>query len=161
MTNTTNLVNDDRPRAVQNGMSQEEYDTWMFLADKKGLEEPYTFAIKQSDLTKFIHRQQQKAVRELKDDLKRLSDEWGLPDFRTWRRGRFIDQPQYNRMGADWKREQELREVTLIRPHGGTNNALFQISGAEDNAKIVAYISEVASLLNRLDNKPEDKNENI
>lgn len=44
----------DRPRAVQNGMSQEEYDTWMFLTDKKALDEPYTFAIKQSDLTKFL-----------------------------------------------------------------------------------------------------------
>lgn len=42
------------PRAVQNGMSQEEYDTWMFLTDKKALDEPYTFAIKQSDLTKFL-----------------------------------------------------------------------------------------------------------
>lgn len=46
----------DRPRAVQNGMSQEEYDTWMFLSDKKALDEPYTFAIKQSDLTKFLQK---------------------------------------------------------------------------------------------------------
>ena len=46
----------DRPRAVQNGMSQEEYDTWMFLTDKKALDEPYTFAIKQSDLTKFLQK---------------------------------------------------------------------------------------------------------
>ena len=44
------------PRAVQNGMSQEEYDTWMFLTDKKALDEPYTFAIKQSDLTKFLQK---------------------------------------------------------------------------------------------------------
>lgn len=44
------------PRAVQNGMSQEEYDTWMFLSDKKALDEPYTFAIKQSDLTKFLQK---------------------------------------------------------------------------------------------------------
>lgn len=44
------------PRAVQNGMSQEEYDTWIFLSDKKALDEPYTFAIKQSDLTKFLQK---------------------------------------------------------------------------------------------------------
>jgi hypothetical protein len=42
------------PRAVQNGMSPEEYATWMFLADKKALDEPYTFAIEQTELTKFL-----------------------------------------------------------------------------------------------------------
>lgn len=52
---TTPLSNaDELPRAVQNGMSPEEHATWMFLTDKKALDEPYTFAIKQSDLTKFI-----------------------------------------------------------------------------------------------------------
>lgn len=42
------------PRAVKNGMSQAEYDIWMFLSDKKALKEPYTFAVRQSELIKFI-----------------------------------------------------------------------------------------------------------
>lgn len=54
--------NDERPRAVQNGMSQAEYDTWMFLAEKESLDEPYTYAIKQSDLTTFINRYTQKMI---------------------------------------------------------------------------------------------------
>lgn len=63
-TDAAELVDDELPRAVQNGMSQEEYDTWMFLNGKRALNEPYTYAIKQSDLTRFVHQQQQKAVRE-------------------------------------------------------------------------------------------------
>mgnify|MGYP003443292760 CR=1 FL=1 len=51
---TTTSELGELPRAVQNGMSQEEHDTWMFLSDKKALDEPYTFAVKQSDLTKFL-----------------------------------------------------------------------------------------------------------
>lgn len=51
----------DLPRAVQNGMSQAEYDTWMFLADKPALDEPYTYAIKQVDLTRLIRSIQEKS----------------------------------------------------------------------------------------------------
>lgn len=87
---------------------------------------------------------------ELDKALKILSQEWGLPDIRTWRQGRFIDHPRYNHMGKDWKREQEFREATLVRPNGGTNNALFQVSGAEDNTKIVEYLEEIATLLTRI-----------
>lgn len=51
----SNLPNEDkRPRAVINGMPQEEYNTWMFLADKEAGIKPYTYVIKQSDLTDFI-----------------------------------------------------------------------------------------------------------
>lgn len=53
---TTTSELGELPRAVQNGMSQEEHDTWMFLSDKKALDEPYTFAVKQSDLTKFLQK---------------------------------------------------------------------------------------------------------
>ncbi len=60
---------DTRPRAVQNGMSQEEYDTWMFLADKAASDEPYTYMIKQSDLTKWlatlIRTEQKKLLAEI------------------------------------------------------------------------------------------------
>lgn len=41
-------------RAVKSGMSQAEYDTWMFLADKETGTKPYTFLIRQSDLTEFL-----------------------------------------------------------------------------------------------------------
>ncbi len=52
----TNSPEDSRPRAVQNGMSQAEYDTWMFLFDKPVAEEPYVYMVKQSDLTDFIQQ---------------------------------------------------------------------------------------------------------
>lgn len=67
-TQTPTNNNDERPRAVQNGMSQAEYDTWIFLAEKEALDEPYTYAIKQSDLTAFLRYYTQKmVVAELKD----------------------------------------------------------------------------------------------
>lgn len=97
-----------------------------------------------------IKRETDKAVRDIQKEFQKLADEWGLPEISTWQQGRFIDQPKYNRMGADWKQEQSDRERTLIRPGGGTNNALFQVSGAEDNAMIAAYISEVASIVRGL-----------
>lgn len=51
---TNSKYSNDLPLAVKNGMSQAEYDTWLFLADKRGLDEEYTYAIKQSDLTEFL-----------------------------------------------------------------------------------------------------------
>ena len=62
-------LDSELPRAVQNGMSMEEYHTWMFLADKEAGTEPYTYVIKQSDLTAFI-RSSEVATRI--DELQRL-----------------------------------------------------------------------------------------
>lgn len=49
------------PMAVKNGMSQAEYDTWKFLSDKEACNEPYTYKIKQSDLTKLIAQSEKRA----------------------------------------------------------------------------------------------------
>lgn len=45
---------DKTPRAVKNGMSQDEYDTWLFLANKPACSEPYTYIIKQSEITAWV-----------------------------------------------------------------------------------------------------------
>lgn len=60
---------DDRPRAVQNGMSQAEYDTWMFLSDKEALDKPYTYAVSSSDLAKLLAKQQAKLLQVIEDEV--------------------------------------------------------------------------------------------
>jgi len=45
------------PRAIQNGMSPAEYATWMFLSDKDSGIEPYSYIVRQEDLTRFLQKQ--------------------------------------------------------------------------------------------------------
>lgn len=84
---------------------------------------------------------------KLKQELETLAEKYSLPSITTWQQGYFIDQPKYSSMSEGWKKEQRSRENTIIRPGGGTNNPLFQVRGAENDAKIAAYLQEVAELL--------------
>lgn len=70
---TNSKYSNDLPRAVQNGMSQAEYDTWMFLADKRGLDEEYTYAIKQSDLTKFLREYRTNTIKSAIEVMPKLN----------------------------------------------------------------------------------------
>lgn len=65
MTTQSNSSRDEMPRAVRNGMSLAEYDTWMFLADKEALDEPYTYKINQSDITALINAEVRQALDKL------------------------------------------------------------------------------------------------
>lgn len=95
---------------------------------------------------------------ELVEKIQTLANDFDLPNITTWKQGRFIDMPRYNTMGAEWKKEQEQRELTLIRPYGGTNNALFQVSGTGRATDIAAYLEEIGFTLATLSNK-ENSNE--
>lgn len=84
---------------------------------------------------------------KLTKDLDALAEKYEVPSITTWEQGYFLDLPQYSSMSESWKKEQKIKENTLIRPGGGTNNGLFQVSGAENNSKIAAYLQEVSELL--------------
>ena len=96
---------DKKPRAVKNGMSQAEYDTWMFLVDKLTVNEPYTYAIKQSDLTAFITSQTKKA--ELKGRIDGLNYAIKTSNHRdfvpVWMINELINQPQSERNKLEGK----------------------------------------------------------
>lgn len=83
-------------------------------------------------------------------ELTKLAVKFGIPSITTWQQGYFIDSPDYALMGEDWKKEQRSRENTLIRPGGGMNNALFQVTGAENDAKIAAYLQLLGELLTKV-----------
>lgn len=86
----------------------------------------------------------------MSDLLKQLDDlasEFSLPSITEWQQGKFIDGPQYSHMGEKWKAEQEAREETLIRPGGGTNNALFQVRLSAAAPEIAEYLEELGRIL--------------
>lgn len=87
--------------------------------------------------------------RKLQLKLESLANKYSLPSIIIWKQGRFIDQPKYTNMSDEWKNEQQLREQTLIRPHGGNNNALFQVCNSNANGEpfIAAYLDELGELL--------------
>ena len=87
--------------------------------------------------------------KKLQDKLDALADNFNVPSITDWKQGRFIDSQKYSRMGGEWKDEQIAREKTLIRPFGGTHNALFQVTNSEinDNANITAYLEALGDLL--------------
>lgn len=84
---------------------------------------------------------------KLQEELQQLADSLNIPNIITWKQGEFINSPKYDHMGEQWKFEQEEREQTLIRPGGGTNNALFQVSGYPDPSVITEYLEAVGKLL--------------
>jgi hypothetical protein len=75
--------------------------------------------------------------------LDQLAKKYDLPSITTWKQGKFIDFPQYRNSPEHWKEEKRREEQTFIRPGGGTNNALFKIDGAFDNANIAKYLEEL------------------
>lgn len=84
---------------------------------------------------------------KLHEKLEALAREYDLPSITTWRQGEFIDSPRYSHMDEEWKEESRAYERSLIRPHGGTNNALFRVLGTESPANIVAYLQALGKLL--------------
>lgn len=85
--------------------------------------------------------------KKMLDEIDDIAEGLSIPSITTWRQGRFIDSPKYYKMGDKWRHEQEEREKTLIRPYGGTNNALFQVSGYVDNEVIAEYLEAVGKVL--------------
>lgn len=83
----------------------------------------------------------------MSDELQKLADKYGLPSITTWKQGVFIDSPRYSHMDEEWKEEARAHEHCVVRPGGGTNNALFQVLGGPDPASIVAYLQELGELL--------------
>ena len=90
---------------------------------------------------------------QTKETLQSIAERYGLPSITTWQQGYFMNQDKYKHMGEDWRKEQIHREQTLIRPYGGTNNALFQITGSEYDQKITAYLQTIAEYLAKLEKK--------
>jgi len=99
-----------------------------------------------------------KEVRKAAVKIQTLANEYDLPSITTWKQGHFIDNPRYNKMGVDWKERQTEREKTLIRPYGGTNNGLFQVSGTDRATDITAYLEKVGEVLAQLTKETEEDN---
>jgi hypothetical protein len=91
-----------------------------------------------------------KGRREIKNMLADLTNKYCLPPITEWKQGKFIDSPKYDRMGEDWKNEQIIREKHLIRPNGGTNNALFSVDCYFPD-KITAYLEDLGDHLASLE----------
>lgn len=87
--------------------------------------------------------------KKLYDKLEALADNYNLPSIVDWKQGHFINSPKYSHMGIDWCKRQEDRELTLIRPHGFTNNAIFQVTGSVDDAKVAEYLQAIGELLKK------------
>lgn len=97
----------DPPIAVQNGMSQAEYDTWMFLGDKPALDQEYTYAIKQSDLTKLLRDYRINTIKAAIES---------LPEKRSI--GKFLDKEEYLlNMGYN----QAITDATEVIKKRGSN----------------------------------------
>lgn len=86
-------------------------------------------------------------MEDVQKRLDKLAEEFDLPSITTWKQGEFLDSRQYAHMPDSWKEENRQRERTLIRPHGGTHNALFQVTGSGRDDDIVAYLVAVGELL--------------
>jgi hypothetical protein len=84
---------------------------------------------------------------DLRKKLDELADEFSLPSITEWKQGKFIYQPQYSKMGERWKYDQKEHEESLIRPGGGTNNALFQVKGNSSPEVITEYLEALGKLL--------------
>jgi hypothetical protein len=87
---------------------------------------------------------------ELKSELEKLAGKFNVPSITVWQQGRFIDSPRYQHHPQEWKDSADRHERMLIRPYGGTNNALFMVRNNEDEANIAEYIAAVGALLERL-----------
>lgn len=95
--------------------------------------------------------------KDIREKLHELAKKYDLPSITTWKQGHFIDSKQYRHMRQEWKDQQEVTEQTLIRPHGGTNNALFQVGARGFNGPdITAYLEEVGDLLSQLSTERKD-----
>lgn len=88
---------------------------------------------------------------KLRERLEALADNYNLPSITDWRQGKFIDSPKYDKMGLTWKHQQAEREETLIRPHGFTNNAIFQVHGTDRDKDIAEYLEALGRLLDSYD----------
>lgn len=86
-------------------------------------------------------------MNKLRSELDELADKHNIPSITTWYQGYFKYQRQYRNQPKSWIDEQDRREKTIIRPHGGTNNALFKITGSQDDANIANYLEELGKLL--------------
>jgi hypothetical protein len=108
-------------------------------------------------IMQLLAQAQKEAAIELASRIDGLADKYGLPSITTWKQGHFLDSPRYSHESDAWKAEQEARERTLIRPGGGTNNGLFQVSHSEDDALIVKYLENIGSYLAQLRPKESEK----
>lgn len=86
----------------------------------------------------------------LKNELEKLAGTYDLPSITVWKQGRFIDSPRYAHDSQEWKDNANRYEKTLIRPYGGTNNALFRVDQSEYPSDITEYLQQVGELLERL-----------
>lgn len=84
---------------------------------------------------------------ELERKLEAIADNFNLPSITEWRQGKFIDSPEYSRMSDEWKENQQTTESTLIRPYGGTNNALFKVYNSGQDSNIAEYLEAVGKVL--------------
>lgn len=87
----------------------------------------------------------------LKQALNDLAETYDVPSITTWKMGRFVDSKSYDRMGMEWKAEQMIREASLIRPGGGTNNAIFRVEGNEEPSTITMYLEALGELLEKVE----------
>jgi hypothetical protein len=91
--------------------------------------------------------------------LDKLAEEYNLPSITTWMQGRFIDNPRYDNIGSVAKSVHEQREKTLIRPGGGTNNALFRVTMTDYEEIIPKYLEEVGKILKEEGGKDNGTND--
>lgn len=87
---------------------------------------------------------------QLKSELEKLAGIHNVPSITVWQQGRFIDSPRYDGHSQEWKDHADKYERMLIRPYGGTNNALFKVDRSDNDANIAEYIAAVGALLERL-----------
>lgn len=70
-----------------------------------------------------------------------------MDEIQTWQQGRFIDQPQYHRMGDDWKSAQSRKEKLLVRL-GQTGNAICEARDPDTAIWIAERLNRAAQLEN-------------
>jgi hypothetical protein len=108
------------------------------------------FGLSKTDCVSLLLQWRYDTVTKILAEIDIMAAKRDIPSITTWQQGQYIDMPQYNRMPSKWKREQALREETIIRPYGGTNNPLFAVIGAENPAAITGYLETVGQYLAKL-----------
>lgn len=101
------------------------------------------------DIARFTLDRERKQKKRFRDELQKLEKKYNIPGIESWKQGRFIDQQRYNCMSTEWKKEQRKYEKSLIRPYGGTNNALFKVSNGNHDQDVAAYLEEVGRLIGK------------
>ncbi len=71
-----------------------------------------------------------------------------MNNIQTWKQGKYIDHKKYSHMLNAWKHDQEIKELTLVRP-SSEGNAICQCANPED-AKWIASRLNLASELEQL-----------